>query len=270
MKTTIIDGPSPGISETQLEHFEREIGFRFDKSYRDFLKMNNGGVSLLGYPFDGEVRELVFYELREDFTGLRSAYADLETFAYGYLPIARDNGEDQYLLGLPPNMATISIATKIYGLFDGIPVRVDLRQVATSFDDFISSLVPLPKNECQIIHLGEFGTKDDLRRFLELGNSISAIGANDMTVVCEATKFGNAELVKACVEHGASLVNAMKIAVINRNLAMVKLLLDSGANINERGDGGRTPLDYTSGLYPEALRVQLVELGAKNSAELQH
>jgi hypothetical protein len=153
---------------------------------------------------------------------------------------------------------------------DLIPNDVTMVPLADSFTHFMEYLLEIPEPYCRIEDLGKRGTPEDLARYLAEGRSINALGKNHLTVLCEAIKFDNSPMVRACIEHGARLSGTVDIAIGNKREHLIKMLVEAGANINERDEAGNTPLHYVGGTdlpgeegtRNRKLRGILIKLGA--------
>jgi ankyrin repeat protein len=118
--------------------------------------------------------------------------------------------------------------------------------------------------------LGKNGTRDDLAKYLAEGNSVDAIGKHGLTIVCEAIKFKNIAMIRACIERHASLSKTVYMAVQNRRADLIELLVAAGAHVNERNEYGETPLKYAvgtalpgaEGVRNRQVRDLLIKLGA--------
>jgi ankyrin repeat protein len=99
------------------------------------------------------------------------------------------------------------------------------------------------------------------------------MGKNGLTIVCEAIKFDNLAMIRACIEHGASLSGTITVAVDNRHIHLIEMLVKAGADINERDEYGNTPLRYVvgtalpgeEGSRNRKLRALLIKLGATDA-----
>jgi len=91
---------------------------------------------------------------------------------------------------------------------------------------------------------------------LEKGAHVDSIDGNGNTSLIYAVRRGDAEMVKALLEHGANLdfigdgagmVNqsALMEAALRRDKNIMQILLDSGADVNLQSKGGWTALKWT-------------------------
>jgi ankyrin repeat protein len=120
-----------------------------------------------------------------------------------------------------------------------------MHQIATSFSEFVESLVEIPI--CLTEELGKSGASEDLIEYLARGQSLDAIGTNGLTILCEAIKYRNIPMIEACIERNASLSNTIRTAVGNGHIDLIQLLVDAGADVNETDEYGDTPLQYVPG-----------------------
>lgn len=107
-----------------------------------------------------------------------------------------------------------------------------------------------------------------------------------MVATAGATKAPGAEAdtldyVRLFVEHGANVdammdsgLTALANAAVTGNVKVVAYLIDSGADVNKRGVGGRTPLmfavDTSEGMHPgpDDERLEVVQLLVESGADL--
>jgi ankyrin repeat protein len=97
-----------------------------------------------------------------------------------------------------------------------------------------------------------FGDAAEVETLLAGNRSlVSAVSPDGWLPLHLAAHFGHADVVRALLNKGAKVdapsTNAMRntalhAAAAGRSLAVAKLLLDAGADVNERQSGGWTPL----------------------------
>ena len=135
----------------------------------------------------------------------------------------------------------------------------------------ISAATPSPEPLFQAIRTGNIV---QIRRALDSGISARAIDGNGTPALMSATLFGDAAVVKLLLDRGAdpnatNKAGATALMWAIPELTKVKLLVARGANVNARSaDLGRTPLLVAAG-YPntaDVLRV-LVRKGADIKAK---
>ena len=256
--------PGPSLSGHDIVGFEQEIEVRLPEDYRRFLLDHNGGFPNppVGYEFEGEVHEIGIFDslLTSSDSGLRRAYVDFQRYQSGYLPIAGDYGERDICIKTQ-NANGIYVTEYQYDDHE-IPVSVVVRSLAASFTEFIESLVVVPDSFCSIEKIGKEGTAVDLDNYLHRGNSLDAIGRNELTIVCEAIKHNNIPLLSACIERGANLSASIYTAVQGNRGHVIEMLLAAGADINERDGFGKRPLEFAVGPARKGIRQLLTQLGA--------
>lgn len=91
--------------------------------------------------------------------------------------------------------------------------------------------------------------------------------------------FGNFEIVKVTLEHGADIdavsknkfsATPLQGAAAMQNLELARLLISRGANVNCRGDEGVSPLHEAAGNGQIELAKLLLDHGAKLNAKDDH
>lgn len=274
-----LEHSGPPLTLEIINAFEEEIRGRLPDDYKHFLLARNGGSCepLLGLPWEERVERVCRFMklLPTADQGIRRNLADLrELNCDGYLPVA-DTFNDQLICiafrGDKSGAAYFTVY-KYRALFrrDLVPIAVRMAPLADSFTEFLERLVEIPEPSCRIRDLGERGTPDDLAQYVAEGNSIDAVGRYDSTILCEAIKFANVPMIQACIERGASLSGTTETAVSCTHTELVKMLVDAGADVNERNEYGHTPLHYVpgtalpgeEGARNRQLRDLLIELGA--------
>jgi hypothetical protein len=263
----------PKLTPIDIVVFEREIDGELPDDYKQFLLKHNGGMAKppLGFRWNAKINKVPGFDilLLTHETGLRRGLRNLRQLGVdGYLPVTSTQNEEDICLDFRNKIGSISLA--LYSRDHGIPMEAFITPLANSFTEFIDSLFEIPEVYCPIEELGEKGTPDDLDVHLAEGNSIDALGKNDLPILGEAIKFNNMPVIKACLEHGASLSGSIHMATYNRRPEIIKLLFDSGADINEQDRYGDRPLSYIGGtslpgdegLLNRRVRDMLISLGA--------
>jgi hypothetical protein len=264
----------PPLTLRDIEEFENEISFRLPSDYRFFLLRYNGGgggtTTELEYKWRDETLLIMgFYALLPTVdNGLRRALADFSKFAKGYLPITSDTGQQDICIAISGGKRGLYLAEYTY---DGdFPIAAVMHRLENSFTDFLNSIkeVIVPHDDIQ--ELSKTGTAKDLDAFLRSGRSIDELSMHGSSILCDAIKYDNVAMVQACIEHGANLSKSIHVATGTRRPHLIKLLVEAGANVNERDEFGSRPLKNIAGTalpgeegaLNRELRDVLIKLGA--------
>jgi hypothetical protein len=283
MKIHQIAAPGPKLSLEQISAFEKEIGLSLPEEYKQFLLAQNGGICepKFGLPFAGTMHDvpafLILYPDDPDI-GIRQALRSCRHFKpkkfRGYVPIAETLSGCEICIACEGKHAGAIFITaykyRVCENWDRIPIDVSMVRLTRTFAELFDYMVKLPNPYCRIEDLGKNGTPDDLKHYLAEGNSINAKGKNDLSILCEAIKFRNYNMIQACIESGASFSQSLQIAVGNNCIPAIKMLVKAGVDLNERDEYGDMSLDYVVGTgYPgeEAEKARatydlLIKLGA--------
>ena len=62
----------------------------------------------------------------------------------------------------------------------------------SSFTSFLDSLIPIKEPSCSIVKMGRNGDASSLVDYLDNGGGVDDTGADELPIVCEAAKNGNA------------------------------------------------------------------------------
>jgi ankyrin repeat protein len=81
-----------------------------------------------------------------------------------------------------------------------------------------------------LIELAARGDEAKLVEYLQQGGSIDAVSDEGETLICEAISHLNFPMVKACIEHGASLKATIHAAIRVRSPELLDLVIAGGAN----------------------------------------
>ncbi|MEW8505745.1 MAG: ankyrin repeat domain-containing protein [Candidatus Thiodiazotropha sp.] len=124
-----------------------------------------------------------------------------------------------------------------------------------------------------------FGNLEAAKLLLEFGADINHMTRRG-TPLHNASKLGQAEFVKYLLENGADTdlvndseedwlkgMNALHYAAYNASLNVLKLLLDSGMNVDVRTGQGMTPLMYAAMMDNEYIVGELLKRGADIEAK---
>jgi hypothetical protein len=251
-----IETPGPPLTLEEIFAFEKEIGGQLPEDYRQFLLVHNGGGCMprLGLSWAGSIHRIpAFIQLLPSaYDGIRAALGRLQRLnrrkAKGFVPIASTFSDYEICLAHQGSGFSGAFITAYKYDKRGYSIDVTMVRLANSFTEFLDSLVEIPNPYCRIVDLGEKGTPGDLACYLAEGNSINALGKNDLTILCEAIKCNNIAMIQACIEHGASFSRALEIAAKNKSSEAIKMLAEAGADVNECDEDGYTPLEYIHGL----------------------
>lgn len=271
----------PRLKIEEIQAFEREIGGRLPDEYKNFLLAQNGGFAepKLGFPCKDELIEIECFQqlLPTADGGLRRSVQwsrELNSIsADGFLPIAHGVSDKYICLAYRRHVGAVCYTTfKYKKVFRGdlVPVGVTMVPLADSFAEFLGGLIEIPNPYCRIEQLGKRGTASDLAQYLAEGHSIDSLGKNHLTIVREAIRFDNSAMTKACIERKASLSGTVETAVKGQHLHLIQMLVNAGADVNERNEFGHTPLSYVvgtaipgeQGARNRDLRDLLIGLGA--------
>ncbi|KAL4898372.1 ankyrin repeat-containing domain protein [Aspergillus ambiguus] len=133
---------------------------------------------------------------------------------------------------------------------------------------------PIPHLTTLLYAVSGAGRADMAKLMLDAGADISARDAEGKTPLCLAVDKGDYETIRLLLSRGASVTNVDNIgatplclAVENReasSAAIVKLLVQHGANPNERYPNGQTPLHVATNMSggKDEVVLALLELGA--------
>lgn len=112
------------------------------------------------------------------------------------------------------------------------------------------------------------GDSEKVQKLLDAGvdiNSTAKIKYVTYSVLTAACANGNYQLVKYLIEKGANVRYGDPLSWAAEHPDIVKLLLDSGADVNARSIGGTTPA-MNAVLHIESLRM-ILEAGANPNLE---
>jgi hypothetical protein len=241
----------PALTAAEISAFEDEFGGCLPSDYKAFLLQFNGGFPEppVGFRWKDEFIEVgAFGELNPSADkGLRGRLARLrERNTDGFLTIAWSVSRDIYL-DFHDQIGAIFLWTAYRYDDQGDEIAVFMERLADSFTQFVNGLVEISVPFCRIENLGKRGTPNNLAKYMAEGNDLNATGKNGFTVLCEAIKFDNLPVLRACMERGASLSRSIYVAVQNRRPDLIPMLVEAGADVNERDRYGDTPLQYVGG-----------------------
>lgn len=105
-----------------------------------------------------------------------------------------------------------------------------------------------------LVEAGRVGDLETVRVLLKAGADINATGANNITALTEATLFGRREIVRFLLDNGASVkggaamqkMPVLGMAAIRGDLAIARMLVEAGAEVNVADAHGSTPLMWAA------------------------
>lgn len=133
-----------------------------------------------------------------------------------------------------------------------------------------------PDGELSVFEAAAFGRLERLRELLDENASVAtAYSADGFTALHLAIFGGQEEAVRLLLERGAdpnalstgevARVPPLGTAAFVRSVPLARLLLDSGADVDGRGEGGFTALHTARQNGDDALAALLLERGADAS-----
>jgi ankyrin repeat protein len=133
-----------------------------------------------------------------------------------------------------------------------------------------------PDDELTVFEAAAFGRLNALRRILDDDPAdVNAFSGDGFSALLRAVFGGQEEAARLLLERGAnpnvvSTNEAVRVAPLGtaafvRSVPLARLLLDSGADVNGRGEGGFTALHSAAQNGDEELARLLLERGADPS-----
>lgn len=256
------EDPGPVLTEAEVCAFEKEIETSLPKDYREFLLKTNGGFPGLrcAYHFDGhELRIRQFLsltpsqidDLRGDYSSIRHDISD------DLLPFANDITGDFLCLSLASGEV---YRTDAYSSGEG---NQGLHRLADSFTEFCSQLIELPERGDLFTRIAEQGNASDVADLVERKWSLLEKSINGHSLLEEAAKNGNVEVVVACLERGCDLGESLHLAIRNRAGEVARILVAHGASLDALDHDGKKPERYV--FTSQEMAALIVELRVKNS-----
>lgn len=112
----------------------------------------------------------------------------------------------------------------------------------------------------------EFGQLKWVRLLIQRGANVNALMLNGSTPIVQACKEGQAEIVKALLDAGAQLrvplISALQVAVLSKDLTVVKAVLAGKPDIHMKDENGNTALHYAYGIKSLPIIRELEKAGA--------
>lgn len=112
----------------------------------------------------------------------------------------------------------------------------------------------------------EFGQLKWVRLLIQRGANVNALMLNGSTPIVQACKEGQAEIVKALLDAGAQLrvplISALQVAVLSKDLTVVKAVLAGNPDIHMKDENGNTALHYAYGIKSLPIIRELEKAGA--------
>lgn len=234
---------SPATDDDILELRRATGGGPSNQPYVSFLKMHNGGVLC---PEAISSEPLLIYPIIT-FLSVSSILIELkeipELGENGIFPIAYDKGLRLLCI------ESLIENTQVYVLEIDRMYNVSPTQVFTvcrTVEEFFDSLSQVSPEVDLATSIASQSWNVVLNKYsIQQLQSIKA--ANGNSVLCEAMRLENDELVKALIESNFDHSGAMEIAVTNRRLDYVQLLLKHGI---DPGDG----IDFAVGYSRREIR----------------
>ena len=252
--------PGKTASEEDIRATEAALRVRFPDDYKAFLLSTNGGWGL--------DPELWFHVSGTSTSVIRRLYSvglSVEPVTHSLLLetalIAQILPKGLVVIGDDPfgNKICLGVTNAcVNGVYfwdheigqDSSSSEPPILKIADSFSAFLESLEARVSNEDTITSLGKRGDEKQLLAFLAAGGTF--VQKNDIgcTLVQEAAKHGNVEMLRACYARGVSMHNLIQRAAINNKREAIEFLLSIGVDVNERLDApnrsrlhGKTALD---------------------------
>jgi hypothetical protein len=227
----------PPPDPQDITAFEGEAEIQLPESYKEFLRVHNGGffVDTVGIDVGDRFVEVDnFIPLETDVDSglrlvIRAIARDGWLYPRGYLPVAHASGDERICITDVRLGGRMALAHMSYNEFEE-PERVDVCPLAESFDDFLSKLRRVERVVPPLIELAARGDEAKLLEYLQEGGSIDAVSDEGESLICEAISYLNVPLVKACIKHGASLKATVHAAIRVRSPELLNLVIAAGAS----------------------------------------
>ena len=142
------------------------------------------------------------------------------------LPIAIDQGL-QFICVDASKQGSPVFLVAIDRMYNTTPPSI--KEVFSSFRDFSASLRQPPSAKCPVEAFAK-ERWEKMRSILDISKLDLLVSKNGLTLLSEAVRNGNDDLVLGLLSVGVNLTGALEVAVANKRIDLVKLLVDSGAN----------------------------------------
>jgi ankyrin repeat protein len=112
----------------------------------------------------------------------------------------------------------------------------------------------------------EFGQLKWVRLLLQKGANPNALMLDGRTPIIHACKEGQAEIVKALLDAGADMrvaqVSALQVAVLSKDITVVKAIISGNPDIHMKDENGNTALHFAYGIKSLPIIRELEKAGA--------
>lgn len=241
--------PKSPVTRAELAAFEQELGRPLPEDYANFLLTQNGGAFTLLQRFNLDGHEENIHALSTltatRSNGLRAAVRHMQ--AYGIadlLPVGDTWSQNSVCIDLTSRTGEVVLC--IFTYENSVATEYDVKPLADSFTSFLGMLRGVPEIVCPIRDLAKEGAAADLDNWVADGFDIESQGAFG-TMLIEAIRFQNLDLVRACLRHGATVSGAVAVAVSIGAPECLQALLDADADVNEIDSNGERPLSRLCG-----------------------
>jgi ankyrin repeat protein len=256
------------ITIKDLDKFERKNKITFPEDYKKFLLKFNGGYPEPNFYLCGEGFGIntKFKEQKEevvqivDFTGLDGSFLASDIVPKNIFTIGEDNAGNYFCISVAgDDKGNIYFCN--HGDCDEGPYS-NLYLLANRFDDFLNGLQEDPS----ITVFEKYCEKNDLKsikKLLDEGLDINTLiipNHNGYSLLNVAITARKPEIIKYLLEKGANAKSS--IWSIYPDQEILDLLLEKGADINERNYDGETPLFRFVGMSQTKTIKLLLERGA--------
>jgi hypothetical protein len=250
-----LERSGPKLNAADINDFERLLGAKLPADYRSFLLKHNGGKP---HPanFEQTVSNQVrivncvqrFYPLLRAPDGKQSDLREewheaRRELKPGWLPIASDSAGEAICVRLEdPDYGAVHVTD---GYVEYLGHKPNMRRLADSFKGFIDTLFDQEQRE-PIDHVRELathGTREDVLQYLAKGGKMTDKTQFGRSIAESAAAHGNLDVLRYCLESGTVISGALTVAVLNSRWEAMRLLVESGADVNKVDSvSGKTPL----------------------------
>ncbi|RCS43280.1 hypothetical protein DTL42_19190 [Bremerella cremea] len=226
MKHIKLEAGGEPVDEQALIDLEKYVGAAICTQYKNFLRMQNGGscrpevrskLPALAYPL------ALFLRLRRDGSSLKHTFDYVNEFRESpqILPIAMTIGQEFICIEL-------GVETPKLILFS--PDKSE-SICADSWLSFVNSLVQQSEEARPFLEVIAKQPWDYVREYIESGGEL--VPSEGLSLLSQSIRVNNLELFRKLMDVKSAwgdLDRAMEVAVINKRLEFVKLLVDMGGN----------------------------------------